>query len=172
MITEKAEPQPHACSKGNFEIARKLVSLYTWPAKMAPGIWEFKIHDYDPLTDQLKTLKYIGFYGAHEGKKYGYPVSFHQHTLEFEKELGETLRNIEECGYISRRDRAIERPLTPLEKHRKISYAYARKYPQAADPFRCILAHQHHVEVRNNMKIWNIDYDISDSEWKEKTGWE
>lgn len=172
MITEKTEPQPHACSKGNFEIARKMVSLYSWPVKIVQGVWEFKISDYDPMNEQIKTPKYIGFYGEHREKRHGFAISFHQHTLDFEKQLGETLRQIEEFGYITKRDKVPERILTPLEKHRKQAYSLAKKHPQGVDPFQCIIAHQHHVEVRYDLKILNVDYSVSDSEWKEKIGWE
>jgi hypothetical protein len=108
----KSEAQPHMCAKGNMNIAISLVKMYTWYVKAFDSEkgscdgWEYKICDYDSITGMVKgDPKFIGFYGFHNGKRCGHSVSFHQHTHEFEKELGTHLGWLESNGYIIRSDR-------------------------------------------------------------------
>lgn len=168
-LAEKSSAHP--CARGNFENAKNLIKLYRFYEHTKPGIWVYRFCDYDPLTNMLKEAKYIGFYGDHNGYRFGRNVSFHQPTLDFEKEIGEMLLFLTHNGYCERADREPSLPESPTDKHRKKSYSLARQYPSTNDPFKCIVAHKDHVEVRNNMKKWEIRYDLSESEWQKQTGW-
>lgn len=104
-IRKEGEPHPHA--KRNFDEAKNIIKMYAFDPHNKPGQWVFKICDYDALTNIIKECKSIGFHGDHEGRRHGFNVSFHQDTAEFDKEFGEVIRMLVQCGYIEKRKTSL-----------------------------------------------------------------
>lgn len=165
METTRAESKPHTASKGNFEIAKNLMKVYEFNAP-----WDFKFHDYDVHTNMIKDIKYLEIYGKHNKMKYSYPISFHQGTIEFEKELGDHLRMLEFRGLIEKKG-SKHKDLLPSDRHKKKALHFSKMYPATTNPFECVIAHEDYVEIRFETKMLKVNYNLSDEEWHAKTLW-